>query len=47
MKELNESLVWLGVIREGGLLDTSLLRPAEEECTVKKRCGFEKQSPGG
>jgi four helix bundle protein len=57
LKELNESLVWLSVIREGQLLDTSILRPVEEECTVlcritaasintvKKRCEMKKKSP--
>ncbi len=54
LKELNESLVWLTVIRQGELLDGVLIRESEEECvvlcriiaasinTVKKRCGMEK-----
>ena len=51
LKELNESLVWLEIIRQGELLDEGAVREAEEECTVlcritaasintvKKRCG--------
>ncbi len=52
LKELNESLVWLSVIREGDLLEAGLLKSVEEECTImcritaasintlKKRCGI-------
>lgn len=52
LKELNESLVWLSVIREGDLLSAGLLTSVEEECTImcritaasittlKKRCGI-------
>jgi four helix bundle protein len=58
LKELNESLVWLSIIREGQLLDEKVLFSVEEDCrvlcritaasinTVKKRGGMEKKSPG-
>jgi len=58
LKELNECLVWLAIIREGDLLVSTGLRDVEEECTVlcriiaasintvKKRCGIDKQLPG-
>lgn len=37
LKELNESLVWLSVIRSGELLDEENLRSAGEECIVMCR----------
>ena len=58
LKELNECLVWLAIIREGDLLVSAGLRDVEEECTVlcriiaasintvKKRCGIDKHLPG-
>jgi four helix bundle protein len=58
LKELNECLVWLAVIREGYLLPDTVLAGPREECTVlcritaasirtvRMRCGMEKKSPG-
>jgi len=58
LKELNECLVWLTIIRQGELCVDESIRKVEEECTVlcritaasintvKKRCGREMQTPG-
>ncbi len=58
LKELNESLVWLRIIREGQLLDEKPLCSVEEECTVlcritaasintvKSRCENERSTLG-
>jgi four helix bundle protein len=57
LKELNECLVWVAIIRQGDLLVDAGLRNVEEECTVlcriiaasintvKKRCGIDKHFP--
>ncbi len=58
LKELNESLVWFSVIREGNLLPHDSLTAVREECTVlcriiaasiktaKNRVCTEKKGPG-
>lgn len=58
LKELNESLVWLSIIREGEMLEPEELQKADEECTalcritaasiktVKARCATEMKNPG-
>jgi four helix bundle protein len=58
LKELNESLVWLAVIQEGGLLPKDTIDQAREESTVlcriiaasiktvKARRGPEMKNPG-
>ena len=34
LKELNESIVWLSIIQEGGMLTEADVQEAREECTV-------------
>ena len=58
LKELNECLVWLAVIQEGGMLPEKILGESRGECTalcriiaasiktVKNRCATENKSPG-